>query len=134
MKRMLTVILGLILASGIAFAAPTNTAPSQGVTFAEGINSKKPMIVLLYAPWSKSTKQVTANMAALKKAYGAKANFVLLNIAANDAKYYNDLFPIQPNLPNIMMFKDKAKISKAVSKDCAIDYACVSKRVSQFIH
>ena len=66
MKRMLTVILGLILASGIAFAAPTNTAPSQGVTFAEGINSKKTMIVLLYAPWSKSTKQVKIKLKFLK--------------------------------------------------------------------
>ena len=72
-------------------------------------------------------------MASLKRVYGTKANIISLDIASPDAKYYNAILPIQPNLPHIIMFKDKAKISKYVSKDCALDYACLSKRVESFV-
>ncbi len=132
MRRILTIILGFILTAGLAIAAPTKTA-SKGGTFVEGMRAKKPMIVLLYAPWSPSTQQALKNMASLKKVHGAKANFVSINIADPEAKYYNDLLPIQPNLPHITLFKDKAKISKFIPRECAVDYACVSKRVSRFV-
>lgn len=107
---------------------------ASNFTFEQGMNSKKPMVVLLYAPWSDGTVTANKNMIALKKAYGAKANFISLNIAAAETKAYNKLLPIQPNLPNIMMFKDKAKISRFIPKDCVLDYACVSKKAGSFLY
>ncbi len=109
-------------------------APTSGISFEQGLNSKKPMVVLLYAPWSEGAVAANKNMIALKKAYGSKANFITLNIAADETKYYNSMLPIQPNLPNIMMFKDKAKISRFIPKDCVLDYACVSKKANSFLH
>ncbi len=130
MKKALFILTLLFAFANVSHAEPA----TQQFDFSSGLKSKKPMIVFVYAPWSSNTDTVNKNVAALKRTYGAKANILALNIADPEAKSYNDLLPIQPYLPNCTMFKDKAKISKFVPRTCALDYACVSKKVAAFVN
>ncbi len=134
MKKVLTILVLLIFFAGISIAAPIGNNSSTGISFKDGLNNKKPMLVFIYAPWSDNSEQLIANMNSLKKVYGNSVNVVSLDIAKPETKDYNDISPIQPQLPHVMMFKDKAKISRYIPKDCALDYACISKRARVFIH
>lgn len=133
MKKILTILVCLTLCIGIATAAPTNSSSSGNISFKAGFNSKKPMLVFIYAPWSDNSEQLTQNINSLKRVYGNSVNIVPLDISQAQAKDYNDMLPIQPKLPHMMMFKDKAKISRYIPKECVIDYACLSKRVNAFV-
>lgn len=129
MKRAFLCFVLMLAMAGSVFAAPTAETP-----FEKGLKSKRPMIVLLYAPWSVNNTTATKNFAALRKNYGSKASFVALDFASEDAKAYNDYFILQPRLPQVMMFKNASKMSVFVPRDCLLDYACVSKKVNSFVN
>lgn len=133
MRKILSLLVLLIFFAGISIAAPISKNSSNSISFKDGFNSKKPMLVFIFAPWSDNSEQLTQNINSLKKTYGNSVNIVSLDISDSQTKDYNDILPIQPKLPHMMMFKDKAKISRYVPKECVIDYACLSKRVNAFV-
>lgn len=116
----------LLLTAAKSFAAP--------LSFDEAVADKKPTLVLITAPWSTSSIIAANNFNALKKVHGDACNYVILDIASKDAQSYNRKYAFFPNIPYLMMFKNKAKIQLFVPQSCVLDNACIMKKTSNFLH
>lgn len=107
---------------------------AQAITYEEAINLQKPMAILVYADWADDIDKVKSAFSSIEKNYSESYNFVYLNIANQDAKAFNKKFHIYPNLPYVLLFKDKGKISRYIQKSCVNDSACFSERLNFFLN
>ena len=94
---------------------------------------KKPMLVLIYADWVDNSKSYVKEFRELEKEFGNTYNFVELDIASKDMKYFNSMYYLYPNLPYLLMFRNAGKISRYIDRNCILDPACSIPKIRSFI-
>ena len=119
---------GLILSSLLI----TGISKAYAMTFSEGMNQSKPMALYLYANWADDAEAGKAAFNAMEEKYGQKYNFITLDIASEDAKAFNKIYHIYPNLPYVLLFKDGIKFSRYLKMDCVMDSSCFSTKLDVF--
>lgn len=102
------------------------------ITFEEAIAQPKPMAVLIYADWADDAAGTVQAYNAMSQSYGDKYNFTTLNIASKETKAFNKMYHIYPNLPYVLLFKDRGKISRYLKKDCVMNSACFKEKLDFF--
>ena len=125
MNKYFSLLLTLILVISMASKA-------YAVTFEEVMNTKKPSVILLYASWADNLNEYKQVFSNVKETYGDKYNFIELDIASKDAKFYNDKFYIYPKLPYIVLFKEQGRISRYLPASCALDESCFNEKLKFF--
>lgn len=104
--------------------------------FAEGFSlcDKKPLLVLIVADWSEASSAAKKQFKLVQKAYADKLNFAVLDVADDDAAYYNSKFRFEQNIPYIMFFRNGGKVSRFLNQECALNAkSCIIPRVKSFL-
>lgn len=109
-----------------------NTSKANAISYEEASKDSKPMALLVYASWANDVDKAKQTFSTLAQTYSNKYNFVALDIASSDTKLFNEKFHIYPNLPYVLLFKDKGKVSRYLQKDCAIDSSCFTQKLDMF--
>ena len=109
-----------------------NTPKSNAVTLEEALSQSKPVALLLYADWADGAQSMLSLFNQMEQQYGNSYNFVKINIANKEAKLFNQKFYIYPNLPYIMLFRDRGRISRFLQKDCASNSSCFKEKLDLF--
>lgn len=109
-----------------------NIKEAGAATFGEAISEKQPVAVLIYADWADDAQQVLQSFKTAELQYGGKYNFVTLNIALPETKEFNKSYHIYPNLPYVLFFKDKGKVSRYLTKDCVMNQSCFKEKLKSF--
>lgn len=112
-----------------------STNLSNAITFEEAYNNsyRKPFVTLVYADWADNYESCLDSFYKSKKRFGNVFNFVELDIASKDAKFFNSKFQINPRLPYVMIQRENGKITRYVQKDCVIDESCLNTKIKSFI-
>ena len=127
MRKLLNLILVLFIA--------IFCCKSDAMTFEEAhkLSDKTPMIVLVYAQWADGYQTYLTTFKSLKATYLNQYNFVELDIASKDAKFFNTQNHIYPNLPYVLMFKEGGRITRFIPRDCAKEYSCLDNKLKSFL-
>lgn len=128
MKKLLTLLTIVIL--GVSLQA--KAAVSFEDAFKE--STTKPMLVLVYAQWADDYATYLQTFKNVQNEFGDKFNYVELNIASEDTKFFNSRYHIYPNLPYVLMFRDGGKISRYVPNNCANKDACLIPKIKTFLN
>lgn len=126
MKHFLSFLSILLLIFGL-------TLKAKAMDFEKAIRDKKPSVVLIYADWADDAIAILGQFRGLEAEYSKKYNFVELNIASPETKTFNKTYHIYPNLPYILLFKDKAKTTRAIPKDCILQGECIKEKLDIFV-
>lgn len=128
MNKFIIAFILLVLTIIPSYAASTNfsNALSQ--------NSSKPMIVLIYAPWASGYQSSINAFRKAQDKLNNDYNFVEVDITKPEAASYNSKFPIYTNLPNIMLIRNNARISKFLDYNCSRDTSCIIQKANLFIY
>lgn len=110
------------------------SAASADLDFEQALNQKKPLLVLIYADWADRASVALNNFNNLKKSHGDKFNYLALNVADPSMKSYNKKYPIAPDMPYMVMFKNKGSVIRYVPSSCVVDNACITKKTTVFGH
>ena len=105
---------------------------SNAATFEEAMSQSKPIALIVYADWADDSQSMLGIFNQLEQLYGSSYNFVKINIAKPETKAYNQRFYIYPNLPYVMLFRDKGRISRYIQKDCALNSSCIKDKMDIF--
>ena len=108
------------------------TIKANALDFTDAIKLQKPCAVLIYADWADDAQKVITAFNAAEKKTGSKYNFVTMNIADQQTREFNKLYHIYPNLPYVLLFKDKGKISRLIKKDCVMSDSCFADKLDLF--
>lgn len=127
MRKFFISFIVTLLISTMAFSANI-------LTFEEAVNKQKPAAVLVYSDWADDKEAVFNVFDEYQLNYAKKYNFIKMNIASEDAKTFNKTFYIYPNLPYIILFKDKGKTSRYVTKECILRNSCIQDKFDFFIN
>lgn len=127
MKKVITILSLLIVFTACAIKA-------NSMSFEEAMSQQKPMAVLIYADWADDAQTVVSAYDRMGETLSGKYNFTKINIATGEAKGFNKTYHIYPNLPYVLLFKDKGKISRYLKKDCILDNACFKERLDFFVN
>lgn len=127
MKKILTVL--FLLTAMVAFSAD-----AYAMKYEEALNQSKPFALLVYADWADNVKEVSQTFSTTGLSYADKYNFVTMNIASPDAKAFNQKFHIYPNLPYVLLFRDKGKFSRYLNKDCILSDTCFKDKLDLFVN
>ena len=100
--------------------------------FSEALEQTKPVAVLIYADWADNAQNVLQAFQTQSQSYGDKYNFVTLNIANKETKDFNAKYHIYPNLPYVLLFKNKGRINRYLQKDCVLDKSCFTEKLNFF--
>ena len=111
------------------FAATQTT-----MTFEEGIKQSKAMALYLYADWADGAEQGKTAFNQMKSRYSDKYNFITLNIADKDAKAFNKMYHIYPNLPYVLLFRDGTRFSRFINMECLNSPSCFSGKLDVFVN
>ena len=127
MKNFLHLLFILILFSFICIK-------TEAMTFTEGYSnlSKKPMVLLLYAPWAENYQSYSNTFKSLQARYSTKCNFVELDIADKEAKVFNQKYNIYQNLPYALFFKNERNV-RFLDQNCLSNTSCLIQRLNVFL-
>jgi Thioredoxin. len=128
MKKIFGIIFILCLTAVISLKA-------TAMTFEEAFNvsNKKPMLVLIYAEWADNYQSYVTAFDAVQTEFDNDFNFIKLNIASPETRFFNSRYHIYPNLPYVLMFRDGGKVSRYIQRDCVLNSTCMVSRVKSFI-
>lgn len=106
----------------------------NALSFSEAMeqSGKKPVLVIVYADWAENVDMYLQKFELLKKEFGDKFNYVELNIASSDTKFFNERYHIYPQLPYVLMFKNNGKVSRYIQRNCVSSESCLIPRAKQF--
>lgn len=110
------------------------TIKVSALTFEQGISQTKPMALYIYADWADNAQQGLQAFKAMEPAYSQKYNFVTLNIASEEAKAFNKMYHIYPNLPYVLLFRDGTKFSRFINMDCLMNNSCFKGKLDVFVN
>lgn len=105
---------------------------ANSMSYEEASNDSKPMALLIYASWADDVDKVQQTFNTVGQKYSVKYNFVTMDIASAETKTFNKKYHIYPNLPYVLLFKDRGKISRYLQKDCAQDTSCFTQKLDMF--
>ena len=111
-----------------------STKTANAMSYEEALSSSKPIALLIYASWADDLAPVQQAYNSMLQQYGEQYNFVPLDIASRDTKAFNKTYHIYPNLPYVLLFKDRGKVSRYLQKNCILDQACFSERLKMFLN
>ena len=111
----------------------TNSAKAA-MNYEDAINQSKPVAILVYANWATDADKAVKAFKALEQTYSDKFNFVLMNIADETTKPFNEVYHIYPKMPYMLLFRDKGKFSRYLQKDCLLNNSCVDEKIKFFIN
>ncbi len=100
--------------------------------FEDAINDKKPSAVLIYADWVDDIQKTLQDFSNIEREYANKYNFVRINIGREEAKEYNKSYYIYPNLPYVMLFKDRGRMSRCITLECLQNNSCAKEKLDFF--
>ena len=122
----------ILLLSLLLLFSMTNV---KAISFEDAYNQsgKTPLAVFIYAEWAEGYQQMQQIISATALKFQDKYNFVDLNIASPDAKFFNTKYHIYPNLPYVLLFKENGRLSRYVNRECVSDQACLETRLKQFM-
>lgn len=126
MKKILYAIFIVLL------AVPYFRQNAFALTYQEAVNFSKPMAIVIYAPWADDKDAVLKIFNDAEKKYGSKYNFVSINIAEEEAKTFNQTYPIYSKIPYVLLFKDRGRINRYIQKNCILDKSCFDTRLDLF--
>ena len=127
MKKVLTLL--FLLSIVVASAQKANS-----MSFDEAMGQSKPVAVLIYAPWADNAEQIKQAYNTLGQEYGDRYNFTTVDITKEEAKGFNQKYTIYPNLPYVLFFKDRGRITRYLKQDCIMDTACFKERLDFFLN
>lgn len=105
---------------------------TNAVTFDEAMSQSKPVALFLYADWADNAQSMLGVFNQMEQQYGNSYNFVKINIGNKEAKSFNQKFYIYPNLPYVLLFRDRGRISRFIQKDCAANSSCLKEKLDLF--
>lgn len=105
---------------------------ANAMKYEEAVNQSKPLAILIYAPWADGYQNSLQAFNQMEQKYSTKYNFVRMNIATDEAKVYNQKFYIYPNLPYVILCRERGKVSRYLKNDCVKDSACFANRLDMF--
>ncbi|MBE7711637.1 MAG: hypothetical protein E7Z92_05810 [Cyanobacteria bacterium SIG31] len=108
---------------------------SQAINFEEAYNNadRTPMIVLVYADWAEEYQRALQSFRSIQSDFVGDYNFVELDIAKPEAKFFNTKYHIYPNAPYALLFKDGGRSSRYIPRDCVLDSACITNKLKLFL-
>lgn len=109
-----------------------SNAAEQKMTFEQGIKSSKPMALYLYADWADGAQAGMDAFNKMKPEFSKRYNFVTLDIAKPEAKAFNKMYHIYPNLPYVLLFRDGIRFSRFINMDCVNSSSCFSGKLDAF--
>lgn len=127
MKKILMVIAILML------TAVSVRAAVVGMQSAMSQNDRKPMAVLVYANWAKGYQNALSQFRKVEQTLENTYNFVELDIASKDAKFYNDTYIIYTKLPYVMLLRENGRFSMLLKQDCTASASCMTDKMKGFI-
>lgn len=107
---------------------------ANAMTFQEAMAQDKPVALLVYANWADGVNEMRQQFNNMSQTFGDRYNFVTLDIASQDTKYFNSMYHIYPNLPYVLFFKNNGKITRYLQKQCIMDTACFKERLEFFLN
>ena len=125
MKKLLTI---LFLLSLIVFVQDK----ARAVSFEDAIKQKQPCAVLIYANWADNVNAIQSAYNSIAQKYSGKYNFVSINIATEEAKSFNKTNYIYPNLPYVLLFKERGRMSRCITQDCLMNETCFKEKLDLF--
>ena len=124
------ILLGLAVSLLVLFCCNIANA----MTFEEGLGQNKAMALYIYADWADNAAQGKLAFQAMEQKYSNKYNFVTLDIASKEAKAFNKIYHIYPNLPYVLLFRDGVRFSRYLKMDCVMDTSCFSSKLDVFVN
>lgn len=109
----------------------TTIQQANAIKYEEAINESKPLAILVYASWAEDVDAVKDAFDSIQGKYN-NYNFVALDIATADTKEFNKRYPIYANLPYVLLFRDRGKISRYLQKNCILDSSCFAEKLNFF--
>ena len=103
----------------------------QAGTFDE-VSQAKYGAIMIYADWADNLQPVMTNFGTMEQAYAGKYSFAKINIASEDAKEFNKKNYIYPNLPYILLFKERGRMSRCITRECASNPTCLKEKMELF--
>jgi hypothetical protein len=128
MNKILKILLVLLM-----FTSFVNTAVALTFEQAYSASYNKPGVVLIYAKWADGAESTLNEYKTVANYLKNTYNFAVLDLASNDAKFFNTKFDVHRNLPYVMMFRDGGKVCRFVPRDCASDARCLADKLKSFI-
>ena len=101
-------------------------------TYDEVINQTKPAALLIYADWADNLQPTLAAFDAMQPIYGKKFGFAKINICDKEAKSFNQRNYIYPNLPYVILMKERGRITRIINRDCILDSSCLNEKFDFF--
>lgn len=123
MKKFLFCI-GLLMLAGFTSV--------QAMTYEEAINQSKPMAILIYADWADNASNALQMFNTMSEQYSNKYNFVKINIATKGAKTFCKTYHIYPNMPYVILFKDRGRLTRFLQQNCVLNNACFADKLQNF--
>ena len=123
-------LLGMLISA----LAVTGFSKVHAVTYKEAISQSKPIAIVVYADWADGAQDVLKSFGAMELSHSEQYNFVKLNIASEETKLFNKTYHIYPDLPYVLLFKEKGKISRYLKKDCVTNDSCFEERLKFFLN
>ena len=114
-----------MLLSGVFSAA-------KAVTLQQALESDKPFALLIYTGWS-NYNDIYNNMKNLQKNF-PDYNFVRVNLNEEEAAALFNGYIIIKHLPMVVIGKQGGRFNQLIYNDCAVDYACMAKKLKRFAH
>ena len=125
-KRLSLILLFLVSMLGVQAAVTEfNDALTQSVS--------KPALILVYAEWADNYQTSLSEFRNVQQTLGNGYNYVELDIAKPDAKFFNQRYTIMPNLPYVLMIRANGRITYFADKNCASSSACVISKAKDFV-
>ena len=105
---------------------------ANAMRYEEGLQQSKAMALYIYAPWADNYANIMKSFKAMEVKYGEKYNFITMNIATDEVKEFNKKSYIYPNVPYVLLSRDKGKFLRFVKSDCVLDNACFASKLDVF--
>ena len=117
----------------VAFIGIVNKANSMTFEEAYEKSYSKPGVVLVYAKWAEGAEGTLKQYRQVANYLKSIYNFSELDLASEDAKFFNTKYDIYKNLPYAMTFRDGGKICRYIPRECSSDAKCLAEKLKSFI-
>lgn len=109
-----------------------NVLKANAAKYEEIMKQSKPCAILVYADWADDLKPVMDAMGNVERNFIKKYNFAGINICNKEAKNFNKTNYIYSDVPYLLLYKERGRISRLVTKDCIVNTSCIKDKLELF--
>lgn len=120
--------LSLLITVLTVFAAGTVKADD----FQDFIHQNTRCAVLVTANWAEKAEEIQTAFTDAENTYAGKYSFKIINIASPETKEFNKSNYIYTNLPYIVLYKEKGRMSRWINRDCILNSSCMKDKFELF--